>query len=61
MMAFREAAMQFLKHQRKRKVSVAAFKKAMGQLGYVEVNESVDNKHIRAWRIGTEYLCLGWS
>jgi phage/plasmid-associated DNA primase len=61
MMAFREAAMQFLKHQRKRKVSVAAFKNAMGQLGYAEVSESVDGKHIRAWRIGTEYLCLGWS
>ena len=61
MMAFREAAMQFLKHQRKRKVSLAAFKNAMGQLGYSEVDESADGKHIRAWRFGDEYLCLGWG
>ena len=60
MMAFREAAMAFLKHQRRRKISLAAFKNAMAQLGYEETNESVDGRHIRAWRsTAGRYLGLG--
>ena len=53
LMLFQEAAMHFLRDNRRRNINLAAFKNSMRQLGWVECNEQDGTgsaqRHIRAW------------
>ena len=65
LMPFREAAMHFLRNNRRRNINLAAFKISMRQLGWSECDEQVtqgsEQRHVRAWVKETDtkvYLAL---